>query len=188
MKYLNRVLVTSLAVLFFAALAAAQPKTEQKAQQIIPLKVQVVLSEYAGAKKISSLPYTLTVNTASRATHLRLGLRVPVATGGGSAGQGTQWQYLNMGTNIDCSAKALPNGQFQLDITVDRNSAYPAGTANTMRELHIVSMAPIMRNFRVSNTLILRNGQTDESTVATDPTGGHVLRVSVTLHVRKSAP
>ena len=42
-----------------------------------PLKVQVLISRYQGEKKLSGLPYTLSVNADSRAT-LRMGAKVPV--------------------------------------------------------------------------------------------------------------
>jgi len=188
MKYFNRVLIVPAAVLLFAGLAAAQqkPKPAEPGQRIIPLKVAIVLSEYDGSRKISSLPYTLDVNAIEHhdprwRTHLRLGVRVPIRTSPGKV------QYTDIGTNIDCSALSLPDGTFQLNITTERSSVLLAGAGKEMRQLQVPNSPPIMLNFRASNILILRDGQSDEATVATDPFSGHLMRVSVTLHVVKSS-
>ena len=51
----------------------------------VPLQVQIVMSRYQGEKRISSVPYTLTVNAntlqdegGGRPSQLRMGARVPV--------------------------------------------------------------------------------------------------------------
>jgi hypothetical protein len=197
MKLFRRLATASLAVLLFAGLAPAQEKPANQANRVIPLKVEIVLSEYDGAKIISSLPYTIAVNSRPLQsptldwTHLRLGVRVPVVTSARPSSSGaivnTQFQYMDVGTNIDCSALSLPDGSYQLNITTERSSVFTAGTVKETGDLHVSNIAPIIRNFRASNTLILRNGQTDESTIATDPVSGHTIRVSVTLHVVKSS-
>jgi hypothetical protein len=189
MKYFHKVLMASLAVLLFAGLGAAQQKPEQKAQRMIPLKVQVVLSEYDGAKKISSLPYTFTVNAAanlglarSTGTHLRLGLHVPVQTAE------SKWQYQNVGTNIDCSAQKLSDSDYKLEISVERTSVYlPSTRKDGAAGPQTASDRPVIRTFRVASTLLLRVGQSDVSTVATDPISGDVLHVSVALQPVKPA-
>ena len=43
--------------------AAARAEAQRVLAAIVPLKIQVVLSKYQGEKKISSLPYELTVRT-----------------------------------------------------------------------------------------------------------------------------
>ena len=144
-----------------------------------------MLSEYDGTKKISSLPYTIEANAVaanapSQWTHLRLGVRVPVQTGAGS-----QFQYIDVGTNIDCSARSMGDGSYQLDFTTERSSVSLQSAGKEMQDVHVSNLQPIIRTFRVSNTISMRDGQSDESTVATDPVSGHVMRISVTLHVAK---
>jgi hypothetical protein len=182
MRLFNRLVLASLTILLFAAPMPAQQKPAAEANRLIPLKVDVVLSEYDGAKKISSLPYTLAANAGpTMHTYLRLGVKVPVQTGQ------NQYQYQDVGTNIDCSAWPLSDGTYKLDITITRDSVYVVGVDGHGEGLQADSKQPVIRHFSVSNTLVLRNGQTDESTVATDPVSGHTIRVSVTLHVVKSS-
>ncbi|MDE3137057.1 MAG: hypothetical protein KGL59_10820 [Acidobacteriota bacterium] len=184
MRLFKWMMTASMAMLLFAGVAAAQQKPAQEANRVVPLKVNIVLSEYDGTKKVSSLPYTIDVNAVTAGgtqwTHLRLGVRVPVQTGAGS-----QFQYVDVGTNIDSSARALGDGSYQLDITTERSSVSLQGSGKEMQDVHVSNLQPIIRTFRVSNSIILRDGQSDESTVAADPVSGHVMRISVTLHVVK---
>jgi hypothetical protein len=201
MRHFGRVVMVSVIVSLFAGLAVAQQKQKpvEPANRIIPLKVGIVLSEYAGSKKISSLPYTLQANavpanwgSGPQWTHLRLGVRVPIVTGAAPSSSGhapvdTQIQYTDVGTNIDCSARALGDGSYQLDITTERSSLSLGSAGKEMEDMHVSHSQPIIRTFRVSNSIILRDGETDETTAATDPVSGHVMRISVTLHVVKSS-
>ncbi len=57
-----------------------------------------------------------------------------------------------------------------------------------MRELAIYcagSAQPVIRTFRTSLKLLMRDGQTVQSTMATDPVSGRVLKVDITLSVVK---
>ena len=76
-------------VLAFSTVVAAQetpkPKPDEHTPAVVPLRIQVVFSEYDGEKKVTSLPYTFTVNADERRakpnSQLRIGARVPIATG-----------------------------------------------------------------------------------------------------------
>ena len=63
------------------AAAPAPAPARAAAQQATPLRIQIVISRYQGEKKISSLPYTLSVNAPNHGTNrasLRMGAQVPV--------------------------------------------------------------------------------------------------------------
>lgn len=167
-----------------------------KAAEVIPVDVEVVISRYQGDKKVSSLPYALTVNAAHyevRAQHrtiLRMGGQVPVpvmAPALGPDGQpitgitgGGPVQYKDIGTKIDCAARPLDDGRFELFISVEDTAvATPAGTTPQPGAL------PAMRTFASSNTIVLRDGQTRQFTAASDRITGEVVRVDVTLRVVK---
>ncbi len=163
----------------------------------VPLQVQIVMSRYQGEKRISSVPYTLTVNAntlqdegGGRPSQLRMGARVPVpafptidgkpVTGIMTGGQVT---YQNIGTNIDCWASSTDDGRFELNISIEDTSMYLDGQRTD--DASKLSGPPIFRSFQASNELILRDGQSTEFTAATDRISGEIIKVEVTLRVMK---
>lgn len=173
----------------------------------IPVKILVVINEFEGAKKIATLPYTLYTLSAGPGSpfrhpvqgpreSMRYQLRIPIVTGtyqGGASAKGsplvnTQYQFQDVGTDIDYTARTLPNDSYELDFTVDRTWASMPGAANDEVALErgsVVTGQPILPHFRNSFVVVLKNGQTVEGASATDPVSGHVLKVDVTLTVLK---
>ena len=182
-----------------AAVAAAVKEAQQRDAEalkraeartrLIPLSIDVVVSRYQGEKKISSLPYVLAVNTNDNSPggvcQLRMGAQVPVPTtiiSNKDAVPTQSFTYRDIGTNIDCSARTLDDGVFQLRLNVEDTSVYTnAQTAATPA----VEQMPVFRTFRSTNTLVLRDGQSREFTAAADRVNGEVIRIAVTLRVVK---
>jgi hypothetical protein len=169
------------------ALAQDKPAESSSTPAPVPLKLQVVISRFEGEKKISSMPYMLSVN-AGRGGSLRMGTRVPIvstsftpiATGGAGVNPLTSYQYTDIGTNIDCGTAVLNDGRFRVDLTIEDSSVYPEDqvrTANTDR--------PSFRSFRATNSMVLKDGQTTQFTTAVDKVTGIVTKVDVTLTVVK---
>jgi len=188
--------VLLLGMLSPACRAQDKPKPEEKPRaeaQTTPVKVNVVFTEYEGDKKTKSLPYTLYVNAPDSPelkpqwAKMRVGSRVPVYTGG-SAGNMT---YLDVGTNIDARAAHTPEGHFLLYLNLERSWAegytlVPVQRPPEQIDPHAGSFQePIIRNFRSELDLKLREGQTMESTMATDPISGKVMKVEVSVSVVK---
>jgi type II secretory pathway component GspD/PulD (secretin) len=161
---------------------------EKTPTAVTPLKVQVVVARYQGEKKISSMPYLLTMNVGQR-SNLRMGTQVPVSvtsidsrTTDGKPNPPPPpgaIQYRDVGTNIDCSAQALDDGRFQMGITVDDSSVYGDDQAGTPKG------NPSFRSFRTVNSMVLKNGETFQFTAATDKVTGETVRIEVTLTVLK---
>lgn len=189
-----------------AALEEARAKeAQQRAEEavrrgeartrLIPLSIDVVVSRYQGEKKISSLPYLLAVNTNDNAPggvcQLRMGASVPIPSlivppgnpGGTTPGpMPGPVQYRDIGTNIDCSARTVEEGVFQLRLNIEDTSVYTnaqdTGTPT-------IGQMPVFRTFRSTNTLVLRDGQSREFTAAADRVNGEVIRIAVTLKTVK---
>jgi hypothetical protein len=182
----------SFVALFALAGGAASFAQDKPAPPVIPIKVQVVLSRWQGDKKISSLPYSLSVNVATerslggRAT-LRLGTKVPVATTMGPQVPGakgetitagvTTYNYQDVGTNIDCSAQAIDGGRFRIEVTIEDSSI--------LQEVGKSGDRPSFRNYRATDSMILKDGETGQFSVATDKVTGETTKVDVTLTVVK---
>jgi hypothetical protein len=191
--------VPSLLLLGFLApvgWAQDKPKADEKPKseaQTTPVKVLILFTEYEGDKKVKSLPYTLYVNAPDSGqltpgwTRLRIGNRVPVYTGK------DQFSYFDVGTNIDARAAHTGGDRFLLNLNLERSSVegdvlvpmqkppetnVPDPHSGSFRE-------PVVRQFRSELDLKLREGQTLESTMATDPVSGKVLKVEVSLAIVK---
>jgi len=175
--------------------AQDKPKQEDKPRTEVlttPVKVTVVFTEYDGEKKTKSLPYTIYINahdaadSRSSLTKLRVGSRVPVYTGGSS-----NMTYLDVGTNIDAHATRAAEGHFVLALNLERSWAegytlVPVQRPPEQIDPHAGSFQePIIRNFRSELDLKLRDGQTIETTMATDPISSKVMKVEVSLSVVK---
>ena len=186
-------------LVFVVALAAASPalvRAQGKSAEpagtppIVPLRVQVVISRYEGEKKISSMPYTLSVNApaAPQTNHanLRMGAKVPVMTMAMPVVDGKQMaggpvQYQDVGTNIDGDAQSLDDGRFRISIAVDDTSIYPDGQSGQP----VAPGNPTFRSFRATDSMMLKDGQTSQFTTATDKVSGEIVKVDVTLTVVK---
>jgi len=163
-----------------------KPKSEEKAKPSVPIKVQIVFTEFDGDKKISSMPYSFVVIADEKvggyySTTLRTGVRVPIELDS----KDQKITYLDIGSNIDCGIRTEDDGRFRLYLTFDRSALYPNKSAEGERLVANPGGQPLVRQFRASENLILKDGQTSESLLSTDPHSGHTLRVSVTINVQK---
>jgi hypothetical protein len=192
-------------VMATAATAAAQGQPAPNPSTSVPLRMQIAISRYQGDKRISATPFTFVVYaTDPRSTpggdvvsRVRMGVEVPI-TGGlfssevkPNAAPGPPAptvQYRPFGTNIDCFAQPLESGRFRVSITIDESTPYSdedkARFPSTTNESR-ASMNPVFRSFRLSNVLLLKDGQTEQMSSATDRFSGEVVKVDVTLSVIK---
>jgi hypothetical protein len=187
-------LAGSLAVL--AMLAAAGRAEDKPSRPLVPLKVDVVFSEYEGEKKVVSLPYTLAVNANERensafviggtaTTNLRMGVNVPVGTE-----KDGRVHYEYVGTHLDCQATSAEEDRFRVFLSASRSSLYFPSTDSEKKSVGYegtlqANGQPMIRRFDTQFNLLMRDGQTIENTMATDPVSGRVWRIVVTLHVVK---
>src|SRR6266849_3950012 len=166
--------------------AQEKPKTEERVKVPTPLKVQIVFTEFEGEKKISSMPYAFTVITDEKvggyySTSLRTGIRVPIETDG----KDQKTTYMDIGSNIDCGIRTEDDGRFHLFLIFDRSALYPNKSGEGERLVANPGGLPVVRQFRTSENLILKDGQSSENLLSTDPLTGHSLRVTVTINVQK---
>jgi hypothetical protein len=178
-----------------AAASAAQRVAARG--QVVPLEVQVVISKFQGDKKVSSIPYVLTVNATTGAalnssslerTQMTIGSEVPVPTttftqADGKAAQPLRsFNYRNVGTTMTVAAVVpVDDPRYELDLSIDESSV---GTSVSSAPGQVGDM-PVFKSFKTRNRLILRNGQTRQFTAATDRISGETVRIEVTLTVVK---
>jgi Flp pilus assembly secretin CpaC len=184
----HRILTCVLAaVVSFGGSASAQetaaPQPGDRNQKIVPLKLLVVVSKYQGDKKVSSLPYTLTLSSNGGRVSLRMGGEVPILTGGTLPGQPASFNYRNVGTSIDCAAAALDADRFSINIGLEDSSVYAEGAGQP--SLSKTGDHPSFNTFKANETVILKDGQSSQYTTAADKVTGEVIKVDLTLTVVK---
>lgn len=190
MKRLRGLLVIWTVLAGFLAPLSAQEKSDAK-PPATTLKVQVTIAELDGEKKVANLPYTYflranEVGPGSPWTKLRLGSRIPVYAGKDAA------QYIDVGTSIDSRAISSESGRFDLSLNLERSwvegdvlAPMEKATAQAT-DAHVGPFRdPIIRQFKTELNLTMRDGQTTQSTLATDPLSGKVTSITVTMNVVK---
>ncbi|HTB93898.1 MAG TPA: hypothetical protein VK728_13780 [Candidatus Sulfotelmatobacter sp.] len=186
------------ALVLFAGIGSASSsraqdkvKNETKAP-VATLKMQVTISEAEGEKKVVNLPYTFYLRVGEQGpvnpwTKVRMGSRVPVYVGkdGGM-------QYIDVGTNIDARGFVGEDGRFDINLSLERSwvegdVAVPMERPTGQQtEAHTAQFRePVIRQFKTELALTMKDGQTIQSTMATDPLSGKVLAINVTMNVVK---
>ena len=183
----------SIAVLFVTLLMCAagrgqdKANSPEKAKAITPVKLQVVLTEFDGDKKVASLPYSFLISAEAGGhtgftNFMRVGVRIPVA----GVGKDGQAQFVDVGSNIDCGVQTEDDGRFSVRLNFERSSLYFQGRGDEKGAVRTAeSGQPYIPTIRTQTLVLVKDGQTAEALTAADPLNGHVFRISVTLNVQK---
>lgn len=203
MSHMKRMLM--LMVILTAGLLVPSMRAQEKpsapapdsAPVVTAYRVQVVISEYDGATKLSSLPYTIPVAQMgdpgmrdSRGS-LRVGIRVPISSSS-KTGESVI-QYMDVGTNLDVRVKRADSERYGVELTLDRSWLYvrdqnKEGKAEGRPWVPgdpVPSLSPLDHQFRANVEFLLHDGRASETALATDPVTGRVLKVDVLLTVLK---
>src|SRR5208282_2417583 len=176
-------------------LAQDKPKADDKARveaPSTPIKLQIVFTEFEGDKKTKSLPYVMYMNapdsTEIRAgwTKFRIGSRLPIYVGK------NEMQYMDVGTNVDARAAYTGDSHILLQLILERSWVEGEVSVPIMKSDSSPSdlpsghfQEPIIRGFKSELDMKLREGQPTESTVATDPVSGKVVKVEISFVIVK---
>ena len=150
----------------------AGPPPKPAVQPPATVKVDITLTRSNASKTLSNLPYSLYAAQGQPAI-LRLGSQVPIVNPGGPV------SYQDVGSNIDCRVTLLADGRYQLNLSLE-DSSLSEGTAPNS-----AGTPPVIRSYRISTLLVLRNGEATTFNVATDKVGGDTIRAQVTVTALK---
>jgi Flp pilus assembly secretin CpaC len=92
--------------------------------------------------------------------------------------------YRDIGTNIECRPQIQNPGRFALTVTIEDTSIYKDPTRVGGQQTPGDDF-PAFRTLRAQNSMVLRDGQTTEFTVASDKVTGEVLKADVSISVSK---
>jgi hypothetical protein len=161
----------ALAILLATTFAVAQENTTHPTVY----RLEYTVTEMDGAKKLSSRSYTLQAEEGKSAS-MRVGTRVPVATGG--TGDAVQYNYIDVGVNLDVTASTLEATTIRLKTNVDITSMIAPTT--TPGALH---SQPTVRQTRDQLTTVIPLDKPVILTTQDDPSYTTSMQVQVIAHI-----
>ena len=169
----------AIGLLMMASAANAQDRTSPSSGT--PVKLQVVMTRYDGEKKVSSMPYTVLFiaaepNEKPVAKTIMMGVQVPLQT---FANNAPTVAFKDVGARIGGIVSSLGGGRYRLNLDIEQ-SFVADGQGRSG-----ITAGPVLRTFRDNVDVVLRDGQTTQSSSTTDPVTGEVLKVDLTLVVVK---
>lgn len=186
MSRINAVLIAVVAAGLWLGLtpASAQEKSKDGAAQgenessdaqnkvIKPYRLDFSLNEVEDGKVINTRHYSMNL-TQGESNEIKIGTRVPVATGGGSA-TAIQYQYLDVGTRIDARLGALGE-----DTKLHVNS--DVSNLDTTPERTGPVAAPIIRQIKIEGSTLLVVGKPILIGSVDDPNSKRQFQLEVTV-------
>lgn len=174
---MRKVLLACLMLLFaLASVAQEESAKPQQASRPGPnitaaYKIDLTISEFEGGKRISAHTYTLHQGEGNDWARLRMGSRVPVATGPAGSGQ---FSYMDAGVNLDTRLREAENGLL-LDATVELTSILTQPKSGSGD-----NGPPVTRNFRYSTVTLITPGKPTTINAADDPASDRRIELEIT--------
>ena len=167
-----------------SVMASAQEKPSPAAASAgstTPVKLQVVMTRFDGEKKVSSMPYTVLFNATEptakvQPKSLMMGVQVPLMV---QVREAPTVAFKDVGAKISGSVASAAGGRYHVLLEIEQSHI----AAESARQG--VTAGPVLRTFRDSVDVMLRDGQTTQTSSATDPVTGEVLKIDITLAVVK---
>ena len=180
----------SLALVLCLGMASAYSQDENKSEE--PAKAQqpntfhayrvgFAINELEDGKKINARHYSMDLNTGDR-QQLKIGTRVPVTTASFASNNSlanTQYQYLDVGTNILCKLVEQRGGDVSLDIQSDfsnfSNSQESKATSQPL------ARAPIIRQITINGSTLTPLAETVVIGTVDDPNSNREFQLEATV-------
>jgi type II secretory pathway component GspD/PulD (secretin) len=133
----------------------AQDKTPDTARtEVHTYRVTYTLTDSESGKKVGSQKVAMVLNSGPQSSTIKLGSRVPIATGSysgsGTTGVQTQFTYLDIGLNINAALRELSNG---LEVVTRVEQSGVADAPST------VPHEPVIRQTMLQNSAMLALGK-----------------------------
>jgi hypothetical protein len=167
------------------------------------LRVEVVISRYEGERKVASTPNSFLLAAYPRDTpagkhpksELKMGVEVPIPVttfaaasreGPSTFAPATSFQYRNVGTNIQCHAREIGGGLFEIVLWLETSTVYAGADAeDAAYEAQAPGGRTMFRTFNMVLRPLLRDGESVETVASADPVTGEVVNVNVSMKVVK---
>lgn len=151
-----------------------KPGGDQHATPIKPYRLEFSLNEIEAGKKINTRHYAMNL-TGGSADEIKIGTRVPVRSGGDAGNPLTQYQYLDVGTNIWALLRERGD-DLQLEVRSDISNL----DTNTGPSRDNGWLPPIVRQIKISGTTLLVTGKPIAIGSMDDPNSNREFQLEVT--------
>ena len=144
----------------------SKPKPDQREKPVQPYRLDFSVNELENGKKINSRHYSIDL-TAGSANQIKIGTRVPVATGGSA------WQYMDVGTNIWANLREGAD-DLQLEVRCDVSNL----DMDSGHDHNVVS-APIVRQIQINGSTLFVTGKVIVIGTVDDPNSNREFQLEV---------
>jgi hypothetical protein len=187
-RYRNWMVSAVLIAIAFASGAGQESEKSKVAepsanrQENLFYRLDYTVRELDGSKVLSKRSYSTGIRTDNVRREMRTGTRVPVATGAYQPGDAksamvnTQWQYIDVGVNIDSRAQETGD-TLSLEVTADMSSIAPAEPSTNGVTNHLNN--PLIRQVRGSATVSVTPNRPALVFAADEPTSSHRFELEV---------
>jgi hypothetical protein len=157
---------------------------ENKGADSAVFKVEFNIHDGSDAAARAGRRYTMLIEANTKGT-FRVGTKVPYATGSFQAGVGgavsplvnTQFNYADIGVNIDCHVSDIVNGKLVLHSTLDLSTLVPHDKGAAMNP-----PSPTIAQLRIEINDVLMLGKTTLVASIDDPVTMRKFDVEVTVN------
>jgi hypothetical protein len=159
-----------------AEMATSDQAKEKKISQrpVTGYKLEFILSEIENGKKINVRSYSMLAQDDGALNKLRIGARVPVPESPFTQGNLTQYQFHDIGVNIDCRLQQR-DSDLLMDTTIDASNISQPGMSGDSTHL-----PPIVHNLRAEIRSVITPGKQTVLTNMDDPTTKIAFEIEVT--------
>jgi hypothetical protein len=179
----------SLLVLAMALCSGGKPaqaqdsthKTDPAEKPLHAYRLDFFLNELEADKKINSRHYSINLDVPGDRQEIKIGSRVPVATGSyptstsSSGAAGTQFQYMDVGTHIWCTLKDRGDDlELLAGAEISNLDAGPHPESGGLSN-------PVIRQIKMEGSTVIAPGKPVVIGSADDPTSNRQFQLEVTV-------
>ncbi len=146
--------------------AAQENMRNERSRPVQPYRLDFTFNELENGKKINTRHCSMNL-TAGNTNEIKIGTRVPVST------TGSQFQYMDVGTNIWANLRELGN-DLQLEVRSDVSNLDMSSTRD-----HSTNSPPIVRQIQLSGKTLLVVGKPMTIGTIDDPNSNHEFQLEV---------
>ena len=151
--------------------SSAQPGAPSGVEKPMhPYRAEFLITELEDGRKINARHYSMLLNTGGW-NQIKIGTKVPVSTGSSFQGQ-SQFQYLDVGTSIDC--KLIESGD---DLAINVRSEF--SNLSGPEEQH--SPQPAIRQVSLDGNTLVVSGKPVVIGVVDDPSSHRQFQLEATV-------